>query len=203
MPQTATPPQAATPTRSRTPAPGTAHIGLRNFTDSLQQESDRACAVLAGAFIDATLEDFFRAQMVARIPSTLFDGVAPLRSFTAKIDLAYALGWISRSEHSDLHMVRRIRDAFARATGHETGFEHEPVRDRCLKLEHTNSFLRAAQSTGGAYLQQAIEEIAGSARRRFEVSIGFLRQALVYRMSIARHAQCPPSLMDDPDVTLL
>lgn len=202
MPQTATPPQAATPTGT-TPAPSTARVGLRSFTDTLQQESDRACAVLAGAFIDATLEDFFRARMIGRIPNTIFDASAPLRSFSAKIDLAYALGWISRSELADLHTVRRIRDAFARATGHEIDFEMDPVRERCAKLDHTNAFLRAAQSTGGAYLQQAIEEIAGSARRRFEVSIGFLRQALVYRMSIARHAQSPASLMDDPDVAML
>lgn len=202
MPQTATPPQAATPAAGSTP-PSTAQVGLRSFTDSLQRESDRACAVLAGAFLDATLEDFFRAQMVARVPGTLFDVNGVLRSFSAKIDVAYSLGWISRSEAADLHTVRKIRDAFARATGPEIDFTLDAVRDRCAKLDHTNAFLRAAQSTGGAFLQQAIDEIANSPRRRFEVSIGFLRQALVYRMSIARHAHSPTSLMDDPDVAMM
>jgi DNA-binding MltR family transcriptional regulator len=45
----------------------------------------------------------------------LFDGYGPLSSFSAKIDLSYALQIINKDQYDDLTVIRRIRNQFAHA----------------------------------------------------------------------------------------
>ncbi|SRR5216683_899646 len=45
----------------------------------------------------------------------LFDGYGPLSSFSAKIDLCYALQIINKEQYDDLTVIRRIRTQFAHA----------------------------------------------------------------------------------------
>jgi hypothetical protein len=62
------------------------------FFDMFTTESDRACAVLAGALLDSLLEHLLRKAMVPDSSQDLFRAQGPLGSFAAKIDLALAVG---------------------------------------------------------------------------------------------------------------
>lgn len=177
-------------------APPSAHaLGLRAFTEALRRETDRACAVLAGSFLDSALEELFHARMITRAPGALFDGNGPASGFAAKIDLAYALGWISPSEHEDLHTVRRIRNAFAHPSRGETSFGARAIHDQCMLLQHTNVFLHEARAAAGTVPDEVLARIEQHPRARFELAVGFLRQALTYRTSHAQHAATPLSLL--------
>ena len=46
----------------------------------------------------------------------LFDGYGPIASFSAQIDLAYALGLIDKDIFDELKVIKEIRNEFAHAT---------------------------------------------------------------------------------------
>jgi DNA-binding MltR family transcriptional regulator len=48
----------------------------------------------------------------------LFDGTAPLSTFSAKIKIAYAMGIIGKLTRHDLEKLREIRNAFAHSIRH-------------------------------------------------------------------------------------
>ena len=104
----------------------------RQYPDWLgefQDETDRACAVLAAAFLDRALGELLHGFMRddPKVRERLFGRNHPLTTFGARIDLAFALGLIGTTEHHDLDLVRKIRNHFA----HElTGlsFDTPPTR---------------------------------------------------------------------------
>ena len=108
--------------------------------DALKKEfdgaSDRASAVIAGAFLDALLTELLRHFFVEDIQNDkkLFDGTGPLSSFSAKIEIAYRVGLMSLREHHALHTIRSIRNDFAHQFG-DLSFSDQSVRDRCKNIE--------------------------------------------------------------------
>src|SRR5438132_1135672 len=89
----------------------------QGMVDALRAESDRAAVVLGAAFLDAQLEDLFRAKLVPFTPQDSFDNLftsnGPLATFSARINLAFSLGWVSDNVRRDLHVIRDIRNTFA------------------------------------------------------------------------------------------
>jgi DNA-binding MltR family transcriptional regulator len=108
--------------------------------ETLQREfagaSDRAAAVVAGAFLDEVLhqllDDFFVARSVDA-QKKLFRGNGPLSTFSAKIELAFSAGLISEKEHFDLNAIRRIRNDFAHQLG-DLSFQTQSVLNRCQNI---------------------------------------------------------------------
>ena len=154
---------------------------LRGFAEALNAESDHACAVLAGACLDAALTQLFRARMTASAPASLFESAGPLAPFAAKIDVGFALGWLSRSERGDLHVVREVAAAFAADVRCELDFTSADIRAACERCELTNDFLAEAGLPDTVFAPEMLRELRTSARPRFELTIGFLRQALMFR----------------------
>ena len=167
---------------------------LRGFAEALNAESDHACAVLAAACLDATLAELFRAHMTTEDPAALFDGAGPLASFGAKIDVAYAMGWLSLPERDDLHAVRAVGEGFARDLRHDLSFGSPSVRAECEPLQHASVFLAEAGLPDSVFATDLLREFRASARPRFELTIGFLRQALIFRIGQAEHAPPLPGL---------
>ena len=88
---------------------------LRAFVSEFEAESDRAAVILGAAKLDLLLY-----QLLGRVLSPsptgideLLDGDAPLSTFSARINLAHRLGLIDVPFARALHLVRRIRNAFA------------------------------------------------------------------------------------------
>src|ERR1700753_2229526 len=81
---------------------------------TLGEESERGMAVLVGAELDRALGLVLHAYLApGRARTDLFSAAPPpLGSFSSKIDLCRALHLISDHEHSTLHVIRKIRNAF-------------------------------------------------------------------------------------------
>jgi DNA-binding MltR family transcriptional regulator len=106
------------------------------FRRALTNESDRGCALFAAAFLDKALSDLLYLSLVSdkRIEKDLFEGTAPLSSFSAKIKLAFYLGKISKECRADLDTIRGIRNEFAHHA-ELMSFDDQSIADRCRNLQ--------------------------------------------------------------------
>lgn len=171
-------------------APRRQSLGLRGFAETLNAETDQACAVLAAAYLNASLEELFRTRLrPAADPAlivSLFGTGGAISAFAVRIDLARALGWLNDAEHVDLHIVRRVGEAFAADVRHELSFGDARVRRACDGLEHANAFLAEAGLPDTVFSGEVLAELQENARHRFEMAIGFLRGALSFRAAEIR-----------------
>src|SRR3989304_4581866 len=89
---------------------------LDHMFNEFDKESDRASVILTAALLENSLEEMVKAMLVpsASAEDPLFDGAtAPLGDFSSKIEIALRLGLISDQFARDLHIIRKIRNAFA------------------------------------------------------------------------------------------
>jgi DNA-binding MltR family transcriptional regulator len=84
----------------------------------------------------------------------LFDGYGPLSSFSAKIDLSYALQILNKDQYDDLTVIRRIRTQFAHAMP-LVNFDSPEIR------AHFKSFntLEAGETDYRAFYLRKLQEI--------------------------------------------
>jgi DNA-binding MltR family transcriptional regulator len=84
----------------------------------------------------------------------LFDGYGPLSSFSAKIDLSYALQILNKDQYDDLTVIRRIRTQFAHAMP-LVNFDSPEIR------AHFKSFntLQAGETDYRAFYLRKLQEI--------------------------------------------
>ena len=109
------------------------------WLEEFQGESDRACAVLAAAFLDQLLEKLLRAFFIdnKKVISKLLYDQRPLGNFSSRIHAAFALDLIADVEYRDLHLIRKIRNDFA----HQLvglSFKSSKIENRCLELQIIN-----------------------------------------------------------------
>lgn len=85
--------------------------------------------------MDVCLSDLLCISLVENknTDKDLFEGTAPLSTFSSRIKLAYYLGLISRNCRRDLDIVRGIRNDFAHKP-EIISFETQSIRDRCKNL---------------------------------------------------------------------
>jgi hypothetical protein len=79
-------------------------------------EDDRSVAISACALVEFSLEKALKLRlrrMTKVEQESLFDGNAPLATFSAKIKMGYALGIYGKEMRHDLETVNRIRNVFA------------------------------------------------------------------------------------------
>lgn len=108
---------------------------------SLRKESERGSAIVCAALLDESLREIIQAKLVtlSKKKDELFDGGnAPLESSSAKIDLAYRIGLISRDEKSSFHLIRKIRNKFAHSS-EEIHFDSNIVKDLISELFKLNN----------------------------------------------------------------
>lgn len=91
---------------------------FREFFVDLGTESDRALAVIAFTYIEARLEELLSDVLNPEIVGKprkypVFGYGGPLETAAKRINMAGALYWITPQTFSDLHYLRRIRNAFA------------------------------------------------------------------------------------------
>lgn len=108
---------------------------LASFTAELQQESDRGLALVAAALIDEKLGETLAAFFCETYKASrlLSDGNAPLGSFSARIQLCHALGLIDAFEHSEIELLRKVRNEFAHAR-HGMSFKNTRIVGLCATL---------------------------------------------------------------------
>lgn len=94
------------------------------IVEALRRESDRGCAIFAAAFLDGDLERLLRTYFrqdpgtVKKVVDPLFRTYAPLSTFSAKIQICFALGLLTKRLHRRLEVFRRIRNELAHDASH-------------------------------------------------------------------------------------
>ena len=166
-------------------------VDAHDFADEvlqlLGQESDRGCLLVSAAWLDELLGALIKARLVdhKNTIDALFDGPnAPLKTFSARINFAFALGLVHADERSALHIVRSLRNAAAhfettrQRRGFDTGFDVASVRDEVAKLPILDPELIAA-----------FEKIDGktSTRDAYSIGISFLVGGLIARLEKTPH----------------
>lgn len=84
----------------------------------MDTDGPRGAAILGAVLVEESLRLLLVANMRCTNRATadsLFGPMKPLSSFSAKIDLGFALGHYGDRTKCDLHRVREIRNAFAHA----------------------------------------------------------------------------------------
>jgi hypothetical protein len=113
---------------------------LSEFGSRLHGESDRSVALLAAALLDAQLESLFRARLKHHQDRLIgFDG--PLASFSTRIKVARALGWIDGEVEIDLDLIRNIRNRFAHSFDQNLTFEDAEIRGWCSSFLTIQAYL--------------------------------------------------------------
>lgn len=92
----------------------------QELQSSLREESDRALAVIAAAYLDHQLDLLLRHHMKLPDPAGkyLFDDFrSPLATFGGRIQMAAHMGLVTAPQLKDLERIKKIRNLFA----------HEPL----------------------------------------------------------------------------
>jgi len=103
------------------------------------ENNDRSIVIIAAAMLEQTLEDLLLGEfrtLTTDERKRLFEGEAPLTSFSAKIKMAYALNLIDRKTTTELDLIRDLRNSFAHARK-PISFYTEEVADVCQHLKFT------------------------------------------------------------------
>ena len=108
-------------------------------------EGDRAAVILAAAKLDLQLVQLLQRRLVACASSNdeLLDGDSPLGTFSSRINLTYRLGLIDAEFARALHLVRRIRNAFAHEIDSRTltlGSHRDRVRELSAPVKREPEF---------------------------------------------------------------
>jgi DNA-binding MltR family transcriptional regulator len=102
----------------------------------LGPQTHPGAAMLLSARLEKTLEWIIQVNMPHlsnRMKPRLFEGYGPLGSFSAKIDIARAFGFIGGDDAQLLHAIRAIRNEFAHAD-EELHFHHATIKALVSKL---------------------------------------------------------------------
>jgi hypothetical protein len=136
----------------------------------LTGRNDRLIAVIGGSAVEAALERLLRSVM-PNDPQTLLDPKGALSTFSAKIELAYALGLTSNDVRRNADYIRDIRNVFAHRVA-PTSFKTKEVAAVCRLL-----VLGKAERRDGAksdmrrrYLLACIATASSAAVRSFATS---------------------------------
>lgn len=121
--------------------------GLGEFFKEFVTESDRAAVILGAAKLDLQLYQLLFKVLLPNASSRddLLDGEGPLSMFSAKINMSYRLGLIDSHLARSLHLIRKIRNAFAHEVEGcklESGSHKERVKQLIAPLESYELFTR-------------------------------------------------------------
>lgn len=120
--------------------------GTLNYFRSLFKESDRGAVLISATRLEEKLELLHRAHIAQKVADPkkvleeLFRPYAPLSSFSAKIQLAFAYGLIEAEDYADLNVLRKIRNDAAH-TSVEFSLETNEMRQRIMHIKAAHRVL--------------------------------------------------------------
>jgi hypothetical protein len=159
-------------------------IDFDKFSERMNSESDRACAVLSAALLDAKLETLFQRHLRS-FHEELLGASRPIGSFSTRIQLANALALVSDDARADLDTIRFIRNKFAHSFDYELGFDDQSITDRCTNPRTAKAYIdgfdlaaAAPRRKLSAMAIHAIRDRFRAPRWRYQLSVEFLAQYL-------------------------
>jgi hypothetical protein len=123
---------------------------LDAFIDELNSENDRACALVCAAALDAELGNVLATKFI-KLDAEDYDRIfysssGSLSSFSYKIQVAYALSIIDKSEMKELTSIRHIRNAFAHSVA-PLSFAETLIERECNQLRFATADLGSSIRT--------------------------------------------------------
>ena len=107
---------------------------LNEMIGAFNKESDRGAGILAGSFLEHYLGLYLRSKTVdEKVAEKLFGAMGPLATFSQRIAVAYAFGFVDKGQYADLEIIRKVRNYFAHHPIEGT-FEAAEVRSKILSL---------------------------------------------------------------------
>lgn len=109
---------------------------LSKFLAYFQNETDRGAALVGAAMVESKLEILLNKTLLDNFSKEeLLSGFnSPIGTFSSKIKLCHALGFITDKEAREANLIRKIRNEFAHKLDDIT-FSNSPIRDYCLQLQ--------------------------------------------------------------------
>ncbi|MFY8097859.1 MAG: MltR family transcriptional regulator [Flavobacterium sp.] len=109
---------------------------VNKVREQLDSESDRGCCLMAVSFIENEIEILISQKLVGseKFIKNLFEFNGPLGTFSSKIKMAFALGFISKSTMDNLELIRKVRNDFGH-TYEPINFDTENIRQRIMQLK--------------------------------------------------------------------
>ena len=110
--------------------------GVTEHLQKLRYRTEAGYALIGTTIINNTLQSALQAKMVKLTKSMkarLFEGYGPLSTFSARIDVSYAIGLISEETHKHLLAAKRIRNTFAH-TDDPLDFRSPTILEACSAL---------------------------------------------------------------------
>lgn len=136
-----------------------AHEEWNTMVDAFHGESDRGAAVLMAGYVENTLGEYLHAVATTQaLADELFSAAGPLGSFSQRITIAAAFGYISDAQYKDLTLLRKVRNHFA----------HHPLETSFA----TNSIRQQVQLMRGWKWLGQIEDPHERARMAYAVTCG-------------------------------
>src|SRR6202171_4414435 len=132
---------------------------INEFIASIRRVQARTHAeigIVAAAIIEEKLSEVLLTKMrplSGEMKKRLFDGYGPLSSFSAKIDLSYALQILNKDQYDDLTVIRRIRNQF----GHSmslVNFDKSEIREHFKRFKT----LQAGETDYRAFYLRKLQE---------------------------------------------
>ena len=107
------------------------------FRSTLDNESDRGCALMAAAYLDDNLKALIQSGLVddTHVAGKIIGTSGPLGTFSSRIDMCYLLGYVSSEAHRDLHLIRKIRNEFGH-NSKQISFNSDSIKNRCFEIYH-------------------------------------------------------------------
>jgi len=137
----------------------TAENYTRNFSPiiaEIKSESDRACAIIARAITEEKLRELltsnFHSELTSKEVEELFNGLAPLSTFGARIKMSYALGLITKDEVTTFNFIKKVGNKFAHSSGVGLSIDHFQQQINLIPL------LRNHQDFIAAELKKELDE---------------------------------------------
>ncbi|WP_425417497.1 hypothetical protein [Oricola indica] len=142
--------------------------------DYIKKTEDRPAAIIAATDLEDGLRDLLAAQMVALNKTEtdeMFTGERLLGSFSAKTQMAYALGLIGKNTRRDLDIIRLIRNAFAHSRK-VIFFDTPEISDACAQITLPERFPDPSRWEG-------VDQPMNTPRRRFLGTISLYTIAII------------------------
>jgi hypothetical protein len=145
-------------------------------TKELNSESERACAIVGGAYLDDLLGELVELYLVENADASpdLLDsgnGNAPLGTFGARILIAYAVGLLPKDKTDALRKIKKIRNKFAHDL--TLSFNEPSIAKLCEGLSPVTTDLFKSERTSKEIFIAAVAFIAGYIREHIYMTSKF------------------------------
>jgi mannitol operon repressor len=108
---------------------------LNKIADEINQETDRGVALFSASILDDALQKIVLNFMVDhKVSKKLFKYPDPISSFSARLNVSFALGLITETEYNECNLIRSIRNKFAHEAAYSIDFNSKEIALLCERL---------------------------------------------------------------------